>query len=395
MKVRKLLLIIFFLLGGAVSSRGDTDLSNQELGGTIVRDPPKGLRVEDMTGAELRERYAQYKTGKRDDRDGYIILNQLTFNCGMNRVLMSTECQAFYDERLSLLKSRPEFNSLKDFRLSDRIRWQAEQEKKNAELAAKRKEEQERPRPGFGRGLIYGDKIVLHTDHPRSLRFFDIPKDDAVLCVEKSGDFRYQQAPGWGPSGGACTYTFCASKDVTPLPHRENYSPEVRLVSCKHPINPVPKLIVPLEDWVVVQSPGFVNLQAPFFIATTEYRGAGEGGPITPTAPFARVYGIDGKVLYEVGEKSNPPSSIISGLGADKTGAVFGLGEFVSFDNGCDDETSPHKMRRLFLWESSGETKQIDSSNPTPEVKALMTRFRINEANMPWFNWKKNSDSGE
>lgn len=48
--------------------------------GKIDRDEPDALRVQDMTMDELQQRLAEYEAGKRDDRDGYIILNQLWFN---------------------------------------------------------------------------------------------------------------------------------------------------------------------------------------------------------------------------------------------------------------------------------------------------------------------------
>ncbi len=391
--MKQALFLVFLSVPFPIRALAQSGLPQAEFGGTIVRDPPEGLRVEDMTRAELQERYAQYKARKLDDRDGYIILNQITFNCGLNRAVMGPECLGFDDEKKSLLKAHPQFNDLQDFRLSSRIRWQAQEEKRIAELAAKRKEEEERPRPTFGRMLLHGDKMALHTDHPRSLRFFDIPPNHAVICAEGTGDFRDQRAPG--ASGGACSLAFCAAEDITPLPHREGYSPEVRLVSCKRPTEPTPKLIVPLDDWVVIKSPGYVTLEAPFFLANTEYRGEGEGGAITPKAPFSRVYGIDGKVLFELQVKSEPPNSIIAGLGVDKTGAIWGLGRFVTFDNGCDGETSPRKMRKLFLWESSGTTTEIDSSSQTAEVGTLMTRFRIHESYMPWFDWERKADQGK
>lgn len=364
-----------------------------ENSGNIVRDPPEGLRVEDMRPEELRERYLQYKAGKRDARDGYIILNQMAFNCALFRAQAGPECPGLIQEKEELLRAHPEFNSLQEFHLSDRKRWLAEKQKKEAELAAKRKEEEERPRPEFGRMLLFGDKMAVQTDHPKSLRFFDVPKDHAVICIEKGGGFRNQRSAG--ATGGACTFAFCANKDVNPLPRREGYSPQVELVSCNRPIKPKPREIVPLEDWVVVKSPGYVNLEAPFFLAATEYRGAGEHGPVYPKSPFARIYGIDGKTLYELGEKSEPPASIVTGLGADKSGALFGLGEFVTFDNGCDDETSPQKMRKLFLWESSGETKAVDSSSMTAEVSSLMSRFRIHESKMPWYKWPRQAETAD
>src|ERR1700751_2870830 len=56
------------------------DLNKGHRPGRVVRDEPANLKVSDMTIDELKQRLAEYEAGKRDDRDGYIITNQLWFD---------------------------------------------------------------------------------------------------------------------------------------------------------------------------------------------------------------------------------------------------------------------------------------------------------------------------
>lgn len=106
--------------------------------GKIVRDAPDALRVEDMTMEELQQRLAEYEAGKRDYRDGYIILNQLWFNYQAERKTTSSEFQAVVKKRDGLLTKYPALSNLQDFRLSDRKRHEdrrrseAEQKKRAA-----------------------------------------------------------------------------------------------------------------------------------------------------------------------------------------------------------------------------------------------------------------------
>lgn len=234
-----------------------------------------------------------------------------------------------------------------------------------------------------GRLLLHGSKMAVHADSPSALAFFDVPPKHSVLCAEDSGDYRDQR--GAHPNGGACPIVFCPTSQVSELPHREGYSLDVKLVSCKNPLLPVPRSTVNFGDWFIIQSPGYVNLDSPFFLVSTEYRGPGESGPATPKKPFHGVYGIDGKILFELKERSDPPGKVVTGLSANANGALFGIGELVTFDNGCDDETSPRKLRRLMLWEPGGNLKSIDSSKQSAAVAALMSQFRVHESHFPFY----------
>ena len=102
----------------------------------FVRAEPEALRVEDMTEAELQQRLGEWEAGKRDDRDGYIVLNQIWFNLQAQRKTDSPEFQTVAKKRDALLKKKPDFNNLKDFRLSDQIRHDAKGKERQERLKA-------------------------------------------------------------------------------------------------------------------------------------------------------------------------------------------------------------------------------------------------------------------
>ena len=111
------------------------DAALPETHGTIVRDTPDALRVEDMTVDELQQRLSEYEAGKRDDRDGYIILHQLWFIFKARKIERTAEAQKINQMRVALLTKHPELHHLSDFRLSGRIKYQQAQRDANAKDA--------------------------------------------------------------------------------------------------------------------------------------------------------------------------------------------------------------------------------------------------------------------
>lgn len=105
----------------------------------VSRPVPEDLRVQDMTDAELQQRLSEWESGKRDDRDAYILMNQIRFNLQAQQKTGSAEFQAISKKRDDLLKKRPELSHLKDFRLSDRVRHQEKETAKKAQLVQKAK----------------------------------------------------------------------------------------------------------------------------------------------------------------------------------------------------------------------------------------------------------------
>jgi len=100
----------------------------------LIRDEPANLRVEDMTMDELKRRLTEFEAGKRDDRDGIIIADQLWFNYGGRKERDTLEAQHTFRIREALLKMHPDFVNLGDNRLSDKIQFEARQSKQHARL---------------------------------------------------------------------------------------------------------------------------------------------------------------------------------------------------------------------------------------------------------------------
>lgn len=107
--------------------------------GTLIRAEPALLRVQDMTGEELWQRLAEYEQGKRDYRDGYIILNQLWFSFQVSKQTNSAEFKTIAAKRDALLKQHPELNDLQDFRLSEHIKQENILKQREAERLEKAK----------------------------------------------------------------------------------------------------------------------------------------------------------------------------------------------------------------------------------------------------------------
>lgn len=81
--------------------------------------PPK---VEMLSVGQLDHLRAEYETGKRDDRDGYIILNQLKFDLsGRPELARPGEREEIAQKMAEILKKHPEFPKMNDWRLSDTI----------------------------------------------------------------------------------------------------------------------------------------------------------------------------------------------------------------------------------------------------------------------------------
>lgn len=260
----------------------------------------------------------------------------------------------------------------------------------DGEPAAKAKEYRALRETLYGRVKLFGNRMAQYDDDKRRLNFYDIPPDMEVISHSRFNtdvrNFRDNQM------GGADFAVFCRKDDLKEIganpKSNTTYGSDTKLYTCKKNVLPKPTSMIQYEDWIVEKNAGYVVLDAPYILIGTEYRGAGEGGAQYPKKPFFGVLNMmDGKAAFELKVRSEPPNSVVTGLGIDTKGALFGLGQFVTFDNGCDGETSPRKIRKFYLWEAPDKYREIDTSKPTDEVSGLMKRFRVHETYMPWYKW--------
>lgn len=191
------------------------DLERGHYSNKIIRDEPANLKVEDMTTDELWQRLSEYEAGKRNDRDGYIIANQLLFNYQAQKETASPKAQHVQNVLSSIGGKHPEFGQLKDFRLSDKIAFE---EKKAAEKKTQTKDvgQWEPPDAVPVRVLVNGKRAVGVFQY--RLEFWKIP--DAVEVTRK---------------GNRAEFTL-ANRSTDPRGF-----PRIKARSFRHPVETLPR----------------------------------------------------------------------------------------------------------------------------------------------------------
>jgi hypothetical protein len=196
MKRKQFSLVIVALVWGIAVSRlaaqekteGESEATTGN--GAFSRGPVAALRVENMTDAELQQRLSEYEAGKRDARDGYIILNQLWINYQGQKKTGTEEGQHINKLREEVLGKHSEFYRLQDFQLSDRINYftRVEQGKRRAREAAKNWV----PPDNVPTRILINDRHAVGAFQYR-LDFFDLPNEIQVkangtaFVLEKEG----------------------------------------------------------------------------------------------------------------------------------------------------------------------------------------------------------------
>ena len=211
----------FLLFGGLIMAQIATPAFSQPVrtkDNVIRAEAPEALRVEDMTEAELHQRLGEWEAGKRDDRDGYIVLNQIWFNLQAQRKTDSPEFQAVAKKREALLKKKPQLNNLKDFRLSDRIRF----ETKDKEQRDQKKREAQAWQPSDSvptRLISQGNKLA--AVYQFKVAFFEASGPVSFLPKARPGE-----SPRIAVAGQESSIERLQQRKVVTFQHRVKLAPE-------------------------------------------------------------------------------------------------------------------------------------------------------------------------
>lgn len=203
--------------------------------GKIVRDAPDALRVQDMTMDELQQRLAEYEAGKRDDRDGYIILNQLWFNYQAQQKTTAPEFQVVAKKRAELLQRRADLGNLQDFRLSDKIRHDKRRKDDDANRLARLRAWV--PKDAEPKGFFaQGNRAAVKYQY--RIEFFELPSH---LSFFQDNDSSWKTKDSRTPSASPVPTEIPRNNPVKVLSFRNNIvvyprntlkNPAVRLLAC-------------------------------------------------------------------------------------------------------------------------------------------------------------------
>lgn len=325
--------------------------------GKIVRDEPAALRVEDMTEAELEQRRAEWEAGKRDDRDGYIILNQIWFNLQAQRKTGSPEFQAVEKKRTDLLKKKPELNNLQNFDLSDRIH-----------LKKRQKDEVEK---------VAGERSKWK------------PWDNAMLRLYVRGDralarYQYRLVFFQVPTG--------ASIGRDPWNNKEVLMKDGKVIS---PLDVSSKRVLTYKSHIGVQASEdnsrFLLCTAPsaaFYIAMDENEIRLLGDTRVPwkndagdIADFCGIVSVSGDTVYKFPFQQSRPKNLLSPIVISPDGnyAAVSIGEEVEGEDG----KSVSKPREVWTWEHPatlkkhpGPWKSGEPKEPAKAFDEMRRKFR-------------------
>lgn len=326
----------------------------------VSRPAPEELRVQDMTDAELHQRLAEWEAGKRDDRDAYIILNQLRFYLRAQQMTGSPEFQTISKKRDDLLRKRPDLARLKDFRLSGRIRHQERAVAAQAALVQKAKK------------WTPSDSVPL--------RIVGNGKD-AVAIYQFRLDFlrlgpEYELSPV--PTAPSVFKLFRNGQEVPPttiphyksLTHRHRFQvfpadPDRldRILVCTDLLRTTYQAILP-EERSMVQALGHKS-----GIPWTNKRGAIE--------QTCSILSIRGEPIFSFPVTQRVPDRLAAGIGMTKDGrkAAVMLGESVQLTGEYGTKPVIGKPREVLVWEEGKPLRRVTIKDSNLTHNDLLQQF--------------------
>jgi hypothetical protein len=323
------------------------DLNKGHRSGRMVRDEPNNLKVSDMTVDELKQRLADYESGNRDDRDGYIIANQLWFDYQGRKENGSADAQHAKQVREQLLQKHPEFNNLQDFRLSDKIKYQAvaQQQKKQAETTAKGWTP-----PDSVPRKVYGQDRQAVVAYQFKLVFYDLPSDVRVKTVR-----------------GDTTGLFRGDKQIGP----EELTPKKTLSFRRSFSLPIEGSPLDYHRLLVCTSALASGYNAMTNEETKAMRPLGHGthmqwaGKTGNFNHFCGVISLGGDVVYQFNIAENPPARVISpiGISFDGARAAVMVGQKVSEEDG--EGFFIGRPSEVWIWQYPATVKKVAVTDPS------------------------------
>lgn len=349
------LLVLFVLLsvsfwflehGFGQGNAGQQDTSQTK----IVRDPPEALRVEDMTMEELKKRLAQYEAGKRDDRDGYIIANQLWFNYQGRKETQTIEARHVNELRQNLLRKHLEYQKLQNFSLSDRIQYQQRKEVQKAKALEGAKHWVP---PDTIPRKIYGHDKHIVVAYQFKLAFYDLQDDVEARVIKGKRLALFKDGQLIDPNKLKPKKTITFKRSFS-LPVERSPVEYRNLLVCTSAL---------ASSYSPMSSDEEKNMQA-----------LGEAGKVWVNESgtldhFCGIISLTGNVIYEFAIHENPPTRVVApvGISADGKRAAVMVGEKVPGQDGVGFYIG--RPKEILIWEFPDKlsTKKIPYPATTDE----------------------------
>ncbi len=337
-------------------------LANGANGGKRYRGPAETLEVANMRVDELEQRLAQYEDGKRDDRDGYIILNQLWIDSRGRKQEASSEAQKYKAMRLELLKKHPEFHGMKDFRLSDAIEYYRRKDQTQKEAATKTK------------GWVPPDSVPLRIMgsgkkavivYQFRVEFVKLPDEYELKTEGRLHIYHGAQQIRPGELKPFKVIKFKRRFDVLPL-----FSDSVssNFMICSRMLYSYYQAMTPEEQNVLA-----ARGQRHVIPSWTNQKG--------DIDQMCSVLSLDGNVVYSFPVKQHAPDTLLSGLDVTGDGKKAGvmLGEKTSLQGEEGEELVVGKPRAVLIWQEGQGLKKIPITDPNLTWHDLARKFALGE----------------
>lgn len=322
--------------------------------GKVAQEPAQAKRVENMTEAELEARLAEYEAGKRDARDGYIILNQLWFNHQLHKTADSAEGQRVKRLREALLQEHPDFGHMTDFRLSEKIRHDSE--RRSAETTQKKNAKRFTPADSRVFRLIgHGDKVAAIYQY--RIEFFKLPPGTEAEVQANEPNLRLvrdgQEVQLRGPA-----------KTV-------HFSAPIRAAAGRSPDR---EAVFVCTNLLAGYSPS-----SPDEHAAMEREGLGRdftwNNPDGQYKDFCGAFDLDGKVLAKVDISQSVPGSVLEPVRVSDDGKTVTLilGEKVI--ERSDEHPSVGYAREAIVWTFPNKISRYKRGSAPAGTEQILDRY--------------------
>lgn len=341
------------------------DLADGEKGGKRYRGPAETWRVEDMTMDELKQRLQQYEAGQRDDRDGYIILNQLWFDYRRQRQENSNGAQQVKAMRLDLLQRHPELKNLRDFQLSERIQYYKKQEE-DGEKAAEQTNNWVPPDATPERVMGSGNRLVVVYQF--RLEFVEL-SNDYDLELGGTGHTRLQifrQKHPVDPAALKPTKSILFKRRFEVFPGPSGYV-STNIMVCTDMLNAYYRAMTPTERQV---------LQARGQKRTMPWT-----NPKGNIDQFCGILSLSGDVVYSFPIQQHLPNTLLLGIGITDDGKKAGVmvGQKTNWQGEDGEVAVVGKPREVLIWQEGLGLKRIPVENQNLTWVDLIKKFAAGE----------------
>jgi hypothetical protein len=314
------------------------------------------------TISELIPKLKEYEAGKRDDRDGYIVLQKIYASYEILRAKDTSIARAYRERLDALLKKNPALSNMQDFRLSEENvppnHRQAGQGGL-AERAAKWAPTDARPIGYFGAGANMVVQYQFRLD------FYKLPPD--IIFENQGGAARLYRASNAAvdiPLDQLTPHkTLTFKRRFQALPRNVLKQPKAHLLICS----------IARESWYTARTPdenqmiaakGYSDGAMPWINTRGQYD------------DFCGVIAQTGEILFRFPSTQKAPDRLFEPLDTSEDGrAAVLLGKITrgATDDGAYERVGQY--REIFLWEKSSGLRRIKVQPAMDDLETLRVRF--------------------